>query len=53
MTPRGDLDLAQAAIDAIQAVMQQLRALTPFSFRKAAHNPVQPAVRYQREEDYK
>lgn len=35
------LDLAQAAIDAIRAVMQQQLALTPFSFRKAAQNPAQ------------
>lgn len=36
-----DLDLAQAAIDTIRAVLQQQLALTPYSFRKAAQNPAQ------------
>lgn len=36
-----DLDLAQAAIDTVRAVMQQQLALTPYSFRKAAQNPAQ------------
>ncbi len=36
-----DLDLAQAAIDTIRAVTQHQLALTPYSFRKAAHSPVQ------------
>ncbi|WP_031404686.1 type II toxin-antitoxin system RelE/ParE family toxin [Thiomonas sp. FB-Cd] len=36
-----DLDRAQAAIDAIRAVMQQQLALTPYSFRKAAQSPAQ------------
>lgn len=36
-----DLDRAQAAIDAIRAVMQRQLALTPYSFRKAAQSPAQ------------
>lgn len=36
-----DLDRAQAAIDAVRAVAGQQLAITPFSFRKAAGNPVQ------------
>lgn len=36
-----DLDLAQAAIDTITAVTQHQLALTPYSFRKAGHSPVQ------------
>jgi plasmid stabilization system protein ParE len=36
-----DLDRAQAAIDAIRATAQHRLAITPFSFRKAAQNPVQ------------
>lgn len=36
-----DLDRAQAAIDAIRAVLQQQLATTPFSFRKAAKSPAQ------------
>lgn len=36
-----DLDRAQAAIDAIRAAVQHRLAATPFSFRKAAQNPVQ------------
>ena len=36
-----DLDRAQAAIDAIRAAAQNHLASTPFSFRKAAHNPAQ------------
>ncbi len=36
-----DLDRAQAAIDAIRAVMQQQLAITPYSFRKAAQSPAQ------------
>ena len=36
-----DLDLAQAAIDAIRATVQHRLAITPFSFRKAAQNPAQ------------
>lgn len=36
-----DLDRAQAAIDAIRAAAQHRLAITPFSFRKAAHNPAQ------------
>jgi plasmid stabilization system protein ParE len=36
-----DLDPAQAAIDAIRAAAQHRLAVTPFSFRKAARNPVQ------------
>ena len=36
-----DLDLAQAAIDAIRATAQHRLAITPFSFRKAAQNPAQ------------
>lgn len=36
-----DLDRAQAAIDAIRAAAQHRLAVTPFSFRKAARNPVQ------------
>ena len=36
-----DLDRAQAAIDAISAAAQHRLAITPFSFRKAAQNPVQ------------
>jgi plasmid stabilization system protein ParE len=35
------LDVAQAAIDAIRASAQYGLALTPFSFRKAAQNPAQ------------
>ncbi|MBT9495180.1 MAG: type II toxin-antitoxin system RelE/ParE family toxin [Paucibacter sp.] len=35
------LDIAQAAIDAIRASVQHGLALTPFSFRKAAQNPAQ------------
>lgn len=36
-----DLDRAQAAIDAVRAAVQQQLAITPFSFRKAAWNPLQ------------
>ncbi len=36
-----DLDNAQAAIDAIRAITQRQLAVTPFSFRKAAQNPMQ------------
>jgi plasmid stabilization system protein ParE len=36
-----DLDRAQAAIDVIRTTVQQQLAITPFSFRKAAQNPVQ------------
>lgn len=36
-----DLDLAQAAIDAIRAAMQQQLATTPYSFRKALQSPAQ------------
>ena len=36
-----DLDRAQAAIDATRAAAQHRLAITPFSFRKAAHNPAQ------------
>ncbi len=36
-----DLDRAQAAIDAIRATVQHRLAITPFSFRKAAQNPLQ------------
>lgn len=36
-----DLDLAQAAIDAIRAAMQQQLAATPYSFRKAFQSPAQ------------
>ena len=36
-----DLDRAQAAIEAIRAAAQHRLAITPFSFRKAARNPVQ------------
>jgi plasmid stabilization system protein ParE len=36
-----DLDRAQAAIDAIRATAQHRLAITPFSFRKAAQNPLQ------------
>jgi plasmid stabilization system protein ParE len=36
-----DLDRAQAAIDAIRATVQHRLSTTPFSFRKAAQNPVQ------------
>ncbi len=36
-----DLDRAQAAIDAIRAAVQHRLAITPFSFRKAAQNPLQ------------
>jgi plasmid stabilization system protein ParE len=36
-----DLDRAQTAIDAIRAAAQHRLAVTPFSFRKAAHNPLQ------------
>ncbi len=39
-----DLDRAQAAIDAIDAIRataQHRLAITPFSFRKAAQNPAQ------------
>jgi len=36
-----DLDRAQAAIDAMRATAQHRLAITPFSFRKAAQNPVQ------------
>ncbi len=36
-----DLDRAQAAIDAIRAAALHRLAVTPFSFRKAAHNPAQ------------
>lgn len=36
-----DFDRAQAAIDAIRATAQHRLAITPFSFRKAAQNPVQ------------
>lgn len=36
-----DLDRAQAAIDVIRTTVLQQLAITPFSFRKAAQNPVQ------------
>jgi plasmid stabilization system protein ParE len=36
-----DLDRAQVAIETITAVMGQQLAITPFSFRKAAHSPAQ------------
>ena len=36
-----DLDNAQAAIDTIRAITQRQLAVTPFSFRKAAQNPMQ------------
>ncbi len=36
-----DLDLAQEAIEAIRSAAQHRLAVTPFSFRKAAHNPAQ------------
>jgi plasmid stabilization system protein ParE len=36
-----DLDRAQAAIDMVWAMTQQQLAITPYSFRKAAHNPLQ------------
>jgi plasmid stabilization system protein ParE len=36
-----DLDRAQAAIDTIRATLQHHLRLTPYSFRKAAQNPVQ------------
>jgi len=36
-----DLDRAQSAIDAIRAAARDRLAITPFSFRKAARNPVQ------------
>jgi len=36
-----DLDRAQAAIDMVWATTQQQLAITPYSFRKAAHNPLQ------------
>ena len=36
-----DPDRAQAAIDVIRAMTLQQLAVTPFSFRKAAQNPVQ------------
>lgn len=36
-----DLDRAQAAINAIGSMAQHQLAMTPFSFRKAAHNPAQ------------
>ena len=36
-----DLDRAQAAIEAIRAAANHRLAITPFSFRKAAQNPVQ------------
>ena len=36
-----ELDNAQAAIDTIRAITQRQLAVTPFSFRKAAQNPMQ------------
>lgn len=36
-----ELDRAQQAIEAVRTVVGQQLALTPFSFRKAAQNPVQ------------
>ena len=36
-----DLDHAQNAIDVIRATLLQQLAMTPFSFRKAAQNPLQ------------
>ncbi len=36
-----ELDRAQAAIDAIRTTAQHQLAITPYSFRKAAHNPAQ------------
>lgn len=36
-----DLDRAQSAIHAVRAAAQHRLAATPFSFRKASHNPVQ------------
>lgn len=36
-----DFDRAQAAIDMIGSMTQQQLAITPFSFRKAAQNPLQ------------
>jgi plasmid stabilization system protein ParE len=36
-----DLDRAQAAIDAVRAGAGDRLAVTPYSFRKAAQNPVQ------------
>ena len=36
-----DLDHAQAAIDTIRTTAVQQLAVTPFSFRKAAQNPLQ------------
>ena len=37
----GCLDRTQASIDAIRATTPHSLAITPFSFRKAAQNPVQ------------
>lgn len=34
-----DLDLAQAAIDAVRAAIEHHLATTPYSFRKAAQSP--------------
>ena len=34
-----DLDLAQAAIDAVRVATQKQLAVTPYSFRKAAKSP--------------
>jgi len=36
-----DLDRAQAAIGRIWSITQQQLAITPYSFRKAAQNPLQ------------
>ncbi|MEN9418517.1 MAG: hypothetical protein RI988_2137 [Pseudomonadota bacterium] len=36
-----ELDRAQCAIDMMRATVQHQLAITPFSFRKAARNPVQ------------
>lgn len=36
-----DLDRAQAAIEAIRSITRHQLAMTPFSFRKAAQNPLQ------------
>ena len=37
----GEFDRAQAAIETIRATAQHQLAITPYSFRKAAQNPVQ------------
>jgi len=36
-----ELDHAQAAIDTVRAMTRQQLAITPYSFRKAARNPLQ------------